>query len=189
MWRFMRLFSMGAQVVHESGLEAVINIREETTSDVDAIAHVTIAAFREHPYSRQTEQFIIQALRKAGALTLSLVAEIDGRIVGHAAFSPVTVCYGTPHWYGLGPISVLPERQKEGIGSALMTAGLSRLKDLGAQGCVLVGDPRYYARFGFRNDPALVHDGVPQEVFLALPFISHVPQGRAIFHQAFQATA
>jgi putative acetyltransferase len=166
-----------------------MHIREETASDADAITHVTICAFRDHPHSNQTEQFIIEALRRAGALTLSLVAEIESRIVGHAAFSPVIMSDGTPHWYGVGPVSVLPECQKKGIGSALMTEGLSRLKDLGAQGYVLVGDPHYYARFGFRNHPVLVHDGVPPEVFLALPFTDRIPRGRAIFHPAFQSTA
>ncbi len=166
-----------------------MHIREETVSDIDAIAHVTICAFRDHPHSNQTEQFIIESLRRAGALTLSLVAEIDRRIVGHAAFSPVVMSDGTPHWYGVGPVSVLPECQRKGIGSALMTEGLSRLKDLGAQGCVLVGDPHYYERFGFRNRPALVHEGVPPEVFLALPFTDRVPHGQATFHPAFQATA
>ena len=166
-----------------------MRIREETATDVEAIAHVTNCAFRDHPHSNQTEQFIIQALRRAGALTLSLVAELDSRIVGHAAFSPVVMSDGTPHWYGVGPVSVLPEYQKKGIGSALMTEGLSRLKDLGAQGCVLVGDPLYYVRFGFRIHPALVIDGVPPEVFLALPFTDRVPHGQATFHRAFQATA
>lgn len=166
-----------------------MHIREESPSDVDAITHVTLAAFHDHPFSRQTEQFIILALRKVGALSVSLVAEIDGRIVGHVAFSPVTMGDGTPDWYGVGPLSVLPECQKKGIGSALMNAGLSRLKSQGAQGCVLVGDPLYYARFGFRNTPALVLDGVPQEVFLALAFGCPIPQSPVIFHDAFQAIA
>lgn len=164
-------------------------IREETASDAEAIADVTAAAFRNHPHSRQTEPFIIRELRRAGALTVSLVAEVEGLVVGHVAFSPVAMSDGTPDWYGLGPVSVLPEHQKRGIGRALIAEGLSRLKGLGAQGCALVGDPGYYARFGFRNDPALVHEGVPQEVFLVLPFDGRVPQGRVSFHPAFRATA
>lgn len=164
-------------------------IRDETPADADAIADVTIAAFRNHPYSQHTEQFIIREMRRAGALTLSLVAEVEGRVVGHIAFSPVEMSDGTPDWYGLGPVSVLPEHQKQGIGRALIAQGLSRLKDLGARGCALVGDPAYYARFGFRNDPALVHEGVPPEVFVVLPFNGHVPEGRVTFHRAFQAMA
>lgn len=165
-----------------------MRIREETAGDVDVIAHVTAEAFRDHPFSRQTEPFIIQALRRADVLTLSLVAEMDAGIVGHAAFSPVSMTDGTPGWYGLGPVSVLPEQQRKGIGSALIIEGLSKLKVLGAQGCALVGDPEYYRRFGFRNYPALVHDGVPPEVFLVLPFNGRVPQGHVNFHPAFHAT-
>ena len=86
-------------------------IRSETPSDIEAIYDVTKAAFEYHPSSRQVEHFIIRDLRAAGALSLSLVSEVDGRIVGHIAFSPVTISDGTPHWYGLGPVSVLPDFQ------------------------------------------------------------------------------
>lgn len=162
-------------------------IRDETGSDIEAILEVTIAAFRTLAISNHTEQFIIKALRNAGALTVSLVAEIDGQIVGHIAFSPVTILDGSPGWYGLGPVSVLPEHQGKGIGKALVNEGLSRLKALGGKGCALVGDPGYYHRFGFRNIPALVHDGVPQEVFLVLPFDEKVSQGTVVFHEGFLA--
>ena len=103
-------------------------IRKETALDIEAITRVTIAAFKTLPISNQTEQFIIKALRTAGALTLSLVAEIDGRIIGHIAFSPVTISDGATGWYGLGPVSVLPEYQKQGIGKSLINEGLSLLK-------------------------------------------------------------
>jgi putative acetyltransferase len=87
-------------------------LRKETVADIEAITEVTIAAFKNHPISNHTEQFIINALRDADALILSLVAEIDGRVVGHIAFSPVKISDGTKDWYGLGPVSVLPEYQK-----------------------------------------------------------------------------
>ena len=132
-------------------------IRNETTLDIDAIAEVTVAAFSTLPISNHTEQFIINSLRAADALAISLVAEIDGRVVGHIAFSPVTISDGSIGWYGLGPVSVLPEYQKQGIGKSLVNKGLSLLKELGGQGCTLVGDPNYYKRFGFRNIPDLVH--------------------------------
>jgi putative acetyltransferase len=164
-------------------------IRKERAADCDAIAQVTIAAFKTLPISNNTEQFIINALRAAGALTLSLVAEIDGRIVGHIAFSPVTISDGTRDWYGLGPISVLPEYHKQGVGKSLINNGLSLLKELGGQGCALVGDPNYYNRFGFRNYPTLLYEEIPQEYFLALPFSSRVPQGTVVFHQGFLANA
>ena len=162
-------------------------IRKETVADIEAITEVTIAAFKTLPISNQTEQFIIKALRSANALTISLVAEIDERVVGHIAFSPVTISDGTKDWYGLGPISVLPEYQKQGIGKSLIYEGLSSLKELGGQGCALVGDPNYYKLFGFKNFPELVHEGVPPEVFLALPFNENVPQGTVVFHEGFLA--
>ena len=162
-------------------------IRSETGADVSAIAEVTVAAFKTLEISKHTEQFIITALRAAKALTLSLVAEVDGRVIGHIAFSPVTISDGTRNWYGLGPVSVLPEYQRQGVGKALIQEGLSRLKDMNAKGCCLVGHPDYYRKFGFKNMPELVLEGVPQEVFFALSFDGHTSQGTVTFHDAFKA--
>ena len=162
-------------------------IRPETSADVSAIAEVTVAAFKTLAISNHTEQFIIAALRAAKALTVSLVAEVDGRVVGHIAFSPVTISDGSPNWYGLGPVSVLPECQRRGIGRALIQEGISRLNDLGARGCCLVGHPEYYRRFGFQNIRGLVHEGVPEEVFFALSLDGHIPQGIVEFHVGFKA--
>ena len=164
-----------------------IIIRNETHDDVSAISEVTIAAFKTLEISNHTEQFIIDALRAAKALTVSLVAEMDGQVIGHIAFSPVTISDGTPNWYGLGPVSVLPEHQRKGIGKALIQKGLLRLKDTGAKGCCLVGHPDYYVKFGFQNISGLVHEGVPQEVFFALSFDGHTPQGTVSFHEGFKA--
>ena len=163
-------------------------IREETASDIDAITEVTRAAFENHPYSRRTEAFIIAALRAAGALTISLVAEDGGEVIGHIAFSPVTISDGGQGWYGVGPVSVTPERQRQGVGKALVREGLSRLKALGAQGCSLVGDPNYYQQFGFRNVPELIHEGVPPENFMVLAFGEATPRGVVTFHEGFWAT-
>lgn len=162
-------------------------IRSETDTDIDAIREVTVSAFNTLEISGHTEQFIIEALRAAGSLTLSLVAEVDGRVAGHIAFSPVTISDGSRNWYGLGPVSVLPEYQRQGIGKALMDEGLSRLKGLNARGVCVVGHPDYYRNFGFRNVPGLVLEGVPQEVFFALSFDGHYPQGSVMFHEAFKA--
>jgi len=126
-------------------------------------------------------------LRDANALTISLVAVVGKRVVGHIAFSPVTISDGSLGWYGLGPISVLPELQKQGIGKSMMHEGLSSLKSLGAKGCVLVGDPGYYERFGFRSLPDLVIDGVPQENVLVLPFEESKTSGTVVFHEGFAA--
>lgn len=164
-----------------------MHIRAELPADAEAVEQVTILAFRHAPHSEHTEQFIVRALREAGALALSLVAEIDGLVVGHVAVSPVTISDGSQHWFGLGPISVLPEKQQQGIGSALMRTAISALQAQSAQGCVLLGDPGYYRRFGFRAVPDLVLPGVPAEYFQALSFAGPLPQGEVSYHSAFNA--
>ena len=165
-----------------------MNIRPETENDASAIEAVTVAAFRDHPHSDQTEHFIIRELRRAGALTVSLVATIDEAVVGHVAVSPVTVSDGSAGWFGLGPISVEPARQRKGIGSALMNAALGELKRRGAAGCVLVGNPDYYFRFGFRNVGSLRFPDFPAEYFQAVSFTGSFPDGEVTFHPAFSVT-
>jgi putative acetyltransferase len=162
-------------------------IRPEAPSDIQSISEVTIAAFNTLEISQHTEQFVINALRQANVLTISLVAEIFGKIVGHIAFSPITISDGTKDWYGLGPVSVLPEYQKKGIGKALIIEGMDKLKKIGAKGCMLVGHPEYYIKFGFKHIPGLFHEGVPPEVFFVLPFSSEIPQGKVEFHESFLA--
>jgi putative acetyltransferase len=168
-------------------MNPTIVIRNEAHDDVSAITEVTIAAFKTLEISNHTEQFIVDALRAAKALTVSLVAEMDGRVIGHIAFSPITISDGTPNWYGLGPVSVLPEYQRKGIGTELIKEGLARLKDMSAQGCCLVGHPEYYRKFGFENTSGLGHEGVPQEVFFAMSFDGYTPQGTVAFHDGFKA--
>jgi putative acetyltransferase len=163
-------------------------IRHETPVDVPAIFALTEAAFRTAAHSAGTEQFIVDALRRSGALTASLVAESDGTVIGHVAVSPVAVSDGSGGWYGLGPISVLPEHQRTGIGSQLMHAALQALRDRGGAGCMLVGDPAYYQRFGFRPAPGLVYPGVPPQYFMVLAFGAGMPQGVVTFHEGFGAT-
>jgi len=163
-------------------------IRDEKDTDYRVISDVTKSAFETMEISNHTEQFIIDALRSAKALTVSLVAEIDGLVVGHIAFSPVTMSDGTNDWYGLGPVSVHPDFQRKGIGKALIQEGLSRLRKLKAKGCCLVGHPEYYRQFGFNNVEGLVHEGVPQEVFFALSFDGDIPQGNVMFHEGFEAS-
>jgi len=164
-----------------------ILIRDEKDTDYRVISDVTKSAFEKIEISNHTEQFIIEALRSTTALTVSLVAEVNGLVVGHIAFSPVTMSDGTKDWYGLGPVSVHPDFQRKGIGKALIQEGLSRLKDLKAKGCCLVGHPQCYRQFGFKNVEGLVHEGVPQEVFFALSFDGTIPQGNVMFHEGFKA--
>ncbi len=164
-------------------------VRDETPDDVAAIEAVTVEAFRDVARSHRTEQYIVNALRRAGALTVSLVAERDGVIVGHVALSPVAVTDGATGWYGLGPISVRPAHQHTGVGAALMHAAIEALRQRDAQGCVLLGDPAYYRRFGFAPDPGLTLDGVPPQNFQALKLGSTMPHGGVTYHAAFAATS
>ena len=160
-------------------------IRLETPSDIAAIHDVTVAAFQYVPDTDHTEPFIVKALREASALTISLVAEESDVIIGHVAVSPVTISDGTTGWYGLGPISVSPVFQRQGIGSALMRSALQKLLELGAAGCVLLGDPAYYSRFGFEAKPSLKLANVPPEYFQALSFGVSIPHGAVTYHDAF----
>ena len=166
-----------------------IQIRDEQDTDIQAIFDLTKAAFNDEEHSSHTEQFIVNALRATKQLTVSLVAETQGKIVGHIAFSPVSISDGTTDWYGLGPISVIPEYQRKGIGSELMKEGLNRIKALNAKECVLLGDPSYYGKFGFKADTRLILEGVPAEYFQLLAFTDHVPSGYVIYSDAFNATS
>jgi len=116
------------------------------------------------------------------------VAEVSGKIVGHIAFSPVTVNLQEVGWFGLGPVAVVAEERRRGIGAALIEAGLKRLKDLGARGCVVLGDPSYYRRFGFESDPVLRLTDVPSEYFQRLVIDGEPPQGAVNYQPAFLAS-
>jgi predicted N-acetyltransferase YhbS len=164
-------------------------IRKEVAADAAAIDALTVSAFRAAAHTSHTEQFIIRALRSAGQLAVSLVAVEDEKLIGHVAVSPVEITDGTPGWYGLGPISVAPERQAQGVGTVLMEHALSELTVLGAAGCVVLGEPSYYSRFGFMAEPALVLPGVPAEYFQAISLNGSLPRGEVKYHEAFNATA
>jgi len=166
-------------------------IRPERDGEQTAIAALVQAAFAGHPHSAGTEAAIVRELRAAGALTLSLVAlDEAGAPIGHLAASPVRVAGRDPGWLGLGPIAVAPGRQRQGVGSALIRQALDGLHRLGAAGCVLVGDPAYYGRFGFAPRPGLVYPGLPSELFMALPLsAAALPQGEVRYHPAFSTAA
>lgn len=163
-------------------------IRNETTTDIQAISELHYSAFKGHPQhepgAEPTEHLLVDRLREAGVLVLSLVAEDDGAVAGHVAMSPASIGE-TGGWFLLGPVGVLPARQGEGIGSALIREALELMQTRNAAGIVLVGDPAYYARFGFRSHDALTYQGVPQQYVLALPFDQSTPSGELTHHEAF----
>lgn len=162
-------------------------IRQESPSDIAAIHAVTEAAFKNAPHTEHAGQFIVDALRKSGALGISLVAERAGDIIGHVAISPVKISDGAAGWYGLGPVSVSPKLQGQGIGSLLIESALRTLRERKASGCVLLGNPAYYSRFGFRPEPGLVLPEVLPGYFQALSFGAPLPSGQVTYHAAFSA--
>ena len=164
-----------------------IEVSNEKSGDDARIHQVAEQAFLSAPHSDHTEQFIVDALRRAGALAISQVAKYEGEIIGHVAISPVTLSGGATGWFGLGPISVLPEFQGLGIGSKLMRSSLAALEKMEASGCVVLGDPAYYGRFGFKVVDGLVFPGVPAEYFQALSFSGEFLKGEVSYHEAFSA--
>lgn len=169
-----------------SGPEIPVTIRPEAPGDEATIFALTEAAFADMPFSEGDEQHLVNALRKDGDLTLSLVAEDAERIVGHIAFSPVEIEDGTPGWFDLGPVSVWPELHHRGIGGALVRRGIADLRAMGAKGIVLLGSPDYYGRFGFRHEPQLAYPGPPAEYFQCLPLDGDLPSGVVTYVPAFQ---
>ena len=158
-------------------------IRPERPGDEAAIFALTQAAFADRPFSNGTEGPIVDRLRADGDLVLSLVAERQGRIVGHIAFSPVTVSGERQGLYGLGPVCADPTLRGQGIGSALIREGLARLAD--ARAVFLVSDPAYYARFGFVGDCGLRHGDVPARAVQTLCLDGQPRQGEIRYAPAF----
>ncbi|MBY0283476.1 MAG: N-acetyltransferase [Sphingomonas sp.] len=164
-----------------------MHIRDERPEDVQTIYEITQAAFKPMPYSQGDEQDLINALRADGALAVSLVAERDAEIIGHIAFSRVTIDNQPGNWFVLGPVSVKPGLQSLGIGSALIREGIERIKALKADGCVLLGYPAYYGRFGFAHDPQLTCNSEAHPYFQQLTLRGATPKGDVRYHPAFYA--
>lgn len=164
--------------------ELFMRIRPETDADIPVIRALITQAFTDHPHSDGREAVIVDALRTAGLLTVSLAAEVDGTVVGSVVFSPVTIG-PVATWHGLGPLAVLPGRQRGGIGRRLVQAGLDELRTLGSGGCVVMGEPAYYNHFGFRTQAGLVFPGIPPEYFMGLAFDGPMPQGEVAYAAPF----
>jgi len=142
---------------------------------------------KELPEDSNTEPEVITKLRAASELTLSLVAIQSNTLVGHVAFSPVVIGESSNGWYGLGPVSVKPELQRTGIGSALINEGLRSLKDAGADGCALIGNPDYYCRFGFVSDGSIQYQDLPDRLVQWISFNQTRPKGVLTFSAAFDS--
>jgi putative acetyltransferase len=162
-------------------------VRAESLADISAIRLVAELAFDDAENPNNSEPLIIEALRQAGALSLSLVAEYRSAIIGHIAISPVTMTTDVPGWFALGPLSVRPDLQKRGVGSDLVKEALRMLKEHGAAGCVVLGEPKFYQRFGFRPEPGLILHGIQPDLFQAITFVGRAPFGIVSYHPAFYA--
>lgn len=167
---------------------ALISIRPETPEDIAVIAEVNQKAF-----GQTGEADLVDALRAAGALRISLVAESDGEIVGHIAFSPMTLDQQPEEAgvLGLGPMAVLPGYQNQGIGLHLLEAGLDACRQQGAEIVIVLGHPEFYPKAGFVRASGfgiLCEYQVPDEAFMALELVPGRIQkyaGVAHYHPAF----
>ena len=164
-----------------------MDIREERAEDHGSISRLTQQAFEPMSFSDGTEHEVIDSLRLQNALALSLVAESGDELLGHVAFSKASVLGSSESWFALGPISVHPAHQRKGIGSDLIGRGLEELQRLDAVGCILVGDPGYYSRFGFKLAPERCPPGQPRENFMVKTIGDSKTVGAIDFHPVFQS--
>ena len=145
----------------------MIEIRQERPEDIAAIRHVLEQAFRG-----SNEANLVEMLREANKATISLVAICEGQLVGHILFSPVTIAPAKAGFNGIGlaPVAVLPEFQKRGIGSSLIREGLEECRRGGYDIVVVLGNPRFYSRFGFlrASDYGLGNEYSADEHFMAM---------------------
>ncbi|MDJ0512079.1 MAG: N-acetyltransferase [Methyloceanibacter sp.] len=160
-------------------------IRPEAPADEPAIDRVLRDAFAARSHTNHAEVAIVRALRDHGDLTLSLVAEVSETIVGHIAFSPVSVAGRHDSWFGLGPLAVRTGVQRQGFGSALVRYGLEDLRLRDAIGCVVLGDPRFYGRFGFLSDGRLRYKNLPARFVQRIVFRGEPPTGDITYARAF----
>lgn len=163
-------------------------IRPQTPDDIAAIRSLVTQAFLDAAHASGTEADIVDKLRRDHALTISLVAVHDGNVVGHVAFSPVMIDGAALGWFGLGPLAVASGFRRQGLGDALVRRGLADIRTLGAKGCVVLGDPAYYHRFGFEADPALRLADAPPKYFQRLIIHGPIATGLVTFHQAFDGS-
>ena len=145
-------------------------IRDEIAADSEAIRKVHELAFNS-----PAEAELVDLLRARGKATISLVAEEDEEILGHVLFSPVQIDPPSLGWkaLGLAPVGVIPERQRQGIGKALIWQGLERCRSIGVRAIVVLGDPDYYTQFGFERakDFGLGNEYQVEDEFMVMELI------------------
>lgn len=164
-------------------------IRPERADDRHAIHDITRRAFAPMPYSDGTEHILIDRFRDAGVLALSLVAELNGRVIGQVSFTPASSADGSGGRFALGPVAVEPDMQGTGVGTTLIRSGIDWLRAQQAAGCVLVGNPAYYGRFGFIPMPQLCPPGEPAQFYQMLPLADTQPASIVAFHPLFYAAS
>lgn len=157
--------------------------RTERPGDGDEIDELVTAAF-----GREQEADLVWALREQGAISLSQVVEYDDAILGHLLMSPVFIEGKDCGWLGLSPISVWPECQRQGVASALITAALDCANELDWAGVVLLGNPAFYGRFGFKPAAELGLEYASAHIdkpLLAMPLKPPTVTGQVTFHEVF----
>lgn len=157
--------------------------RTERPGDGDEIDELVCAAF-----GREQEGDLVWALREQGAISMSQVAEYEEAIIGHLLMSPILIEGEDTGWLALAPISVWPECQRQGVASALITAALDCANELDWAGVVLLGDPKFYGRFGFKPASEFgleFANPKTSETFMAMALKQPVSTGRVTYHSAF----
>ncbi len=162
-----------------------MTIRTERPEDNKLIANVIDKAFAGMPYADGDEAALMEKLRIHHALTLSLVAEVNGELIGQVAFSPARTSEYASGWFTLGPLAVLPAYQRQGVGSRLVEQGLAMLMQDNALGCILTGNLAYYRRFGFEPAPANAPEEKYAKHFMIKRLRGTWPKGRLDFHPVF----
>jgi putative acetyltransferase len=163
-----------------------LDIRSEQPGDVQSIHALVKRAFATQPHADGDEQDLIDRLRQRGELSLSLVASLPGPgIVGHIGFSPAWIDGQDRGWFQMAPVSVEPAFHRQGIGGALIRAGIVQLQEQRAHGIGVVGDPAYYERFGFQDLPGLAPVGPDAVYFRAIAFGGPAPRGVVSYASAF----